>query len=308
VPNWKTVLDEITQHKTTHEKRAIQSADIVRRRYLKKLQQYTGRNVIAYYSGFLAKPSNLPLQIADEDKNGLMMAIHNLDRTKGLDLILHTPGGNMAATESMVDYLRKMFGKDIRAVVPQIAMSAGTIIACCCKRILMAKHSNLGPIDPQIDGLACFEVIKEFDRAYLEMKTDPASAHRWRPILSQYRPTFLGQCQNAIDWANDFVTEQLRDCMFEGLPDAAEKAKEAVERLTVGNMSHSRHIHAEQCKAIGLVIEDIESDQELQDLILTVHHCYMHALTNTNAFKMIENHLGAAFVKQAVIQAIQAIN
>ncbi|MHB1126932.1 MAG: hypothetical protein ACYC2T_08230 [Bacillota bacterium] len=48
-----------------------------------------------------------------------------MDRSKGLDLILHTPGGEIAATESLVDYLRSMFGSDIRAIVPQIAMSCG---------------------------------------------------------------------------------------------------------------------------------------------------------------------------------------
>ncbi len=71
-----------------------------------------------------------------------MMAIHNLDRTKGLDLIIHTPGGNIAATESIVDYLRRMFPDDIRAIIPQIAMSAGTMLACACNTILMAKSLN----------------------------------------------------------------------------------------------------------------------------------------------------------------------
>ena len=52
-----------------------------------------------------------------------MMAVHKLDRTKGLDLILHTQGGSISATQSIVNYLHKMFGKntatpDIRAVVP----------------------------------------------------------------------------------------------------------------------------------------------------------------------------------------------
>jgi ClpP class serine protease len=69
------------------------------------------------------------MEITDEDKNGFMMAVHKLDRTKGLDLFLHTPGGSISSTQSIVDYLHKMFGKNIRAIVPQIAMSAGTMIA-----------------------------------------------------------------------------------------------------------------------------------------------------------------------------------
>ena len=59
----------------------------------------------------------------------MMATIHKMDRKKGLDLILHTPGGDMAATKSLVDYLRIMFEGNVRAIVPQIAMSGGTMIA-----------------------------------------------------------------------------------------------------------------------------------------------------------------------------------
>jgi hypothetical protein len=39
--------------------------------------------------------------------------IHQLDRFQGLDIILHTPGGDSAATESLVDYLRRVFPSDL---------------------------------------------------------------------------------------------------------------------------------------------------------------------------------------------------
>jgi len=41
----------------------------------------------------------------------------------------------------------------------------------------------------------------------------------------------------------------------------------------------------------------------LQDRILSVHHSYMHAFANTQAFKVIENHIGAAFVKTQMLVA-----
>lgn len=94
--------------------------DVVRREYLSKLHAHTGRNVIAYYSGFLSKPGVGQQEINDEDKNGFMMAVHRLDRSKGLDLILHTPGGNVASTQSIVHYLHQMFDDNIRAIVPQM--------------------------------------------------------------------------------------------------------------------------------------------------------------------------------------------
>lgn len=51
---------------------------------------------------------------------------------------------------------------------------------------------------------------------------------------------------------------------------------------------------------MGLNIKLIEDDfdGEFQDLLLTVHHCYMHTLSSTAAFKIVENHLGRAMVKQ----------
>ena len=310
MPNWNQVLQQIQQQQSglmmaaQQAQAAAQSAiDGVRRQYLAQLHQRTQRNIIVYYSGWLSKPDNIVnLGIVDEDKNGFMMAVHGLDRTKGLDLMLHTPGGSLAATESIVDYLRKMFPTDIRVIVPQLAMSAGTMIACCSNRILMATHSSLGPIDPQVRGVPAHGVIQEFRRAFREIKKDPAKAEIWRPILSKYSPTFLSECENGIIWASSFVEEQLKQHMFKGKRGAAAKAKEAVRRLTDyrGNKAHNRHIDRDSCQKIGLDVDAIETidGPEFQDLVLTVHHCLMHALMNTPSFKIIENHQGAAFVKQ----------
>lgn len=303
MPNWQDVLNEIQQERSSHQRQSRLAVDVIRRRYLGRLQEKTKRNVIAYYSGWLSKPGIAESEITDEDKNGLMMAVHGLtksDREKGLDLILHTQGGNIAATESLVDYLRCMFGKNIRALVPQIAMSAGTMVACSCKMILMARHSNLGPIDPQLGGMPAYGVISEFRKAARDIKRSPSRAYVWQPILSKYQPTLLGQCANAILWSNSFVRKQLEDVMFEGDPDAKAKAKRVVRKLSNfrRNRTHSRHVHYDECKDIGLNVSLIEDDQELQDLVLTVHHCFMHTLMNTPSFKIIENHLGAALVKQ----------
>jgi ATP-dependent protease ClpP protease subunit len=294
MPNWVQILNEIAA--LSHP----EAFDTVRRKYVDRLYQHTGRNIISYYSAFLSKPDLAQLDIIDEDKNGFMMAIHQMDRTKGLDLILHTPGGNIAATQSIVNYLHKMFRGNIRAIIPQIAMSAGTMIACSCRAIFMGTHSNLGPIDPQLRGLPAYGVIEEFKRAVKEIKANQMMAVVWQPILNKYHPTFLGECQNAIDWSNDFVQQQLEKVMFKNKPDRQQRAKKVVRELTnyEKNKGHDRHLHYEDCRKIGLNVKAIERDPEFQDLVLTVHHCYMHSLMNTPTFKIIENHLGVAFAKQ----------
>lgn len=302
MPNWSEVLQQIRSVQIQHSEIAKGAVDHVRRSYLRALHQHTKRHVIAYYSGWLSKPGISECEITDEDKNGFMMAVHTLkDRKKtGLDLILHTPGGSIAATESIVDYLHKMFGNNIRAIVPQIAMSAGTMIACSCKSILMARHANLGPIDPHLNNLPAYGVIQEFKRATKEVAKDSTMAYLWQPIISQYPPTFLSQCENAVAWSSAFVREKLEKVMFEGQAGAAEKSKKIVRKLSdfKGNKTHSRHIAYEECHAMGLDVQLIEDDQVLQDAVLTVHHCFMHSLMNTPSYKMIENQEGAAFVKQ----------
>lgn len=296
MPNWGAVLTEISDE----QQRGVRSFDTVRRRYLEELHRHTDRNVIAYYSGWQSKPGISGIEIRDEDRNGFMMAIHELDVSKGLDLILHTPGGSISATQSIVSYLREKFERNIRAIIPHTAMSGGTIIACAAKEILMARHSSIGPIDPQIRGIPAKGVLVEFERAFEEICADPRRATVWQPILNKYTPTFLGNCKNAIEWSEQFTREQLSSNMFFGSRGKKVKIDRIIKSLTEYQevKTHDRQIGYEEAKKIGLKITLIENNDKLQDLILTVHHCYTHTLSNTSAFKIIENHKGAAFIKQ----------
>lgn len=287
MPSWNQVLIEL---QASPRKDAL---DYIRRKYLEKLSNKTGRNIIAYYSGWLQSSQSLEnTDITDEDKNGFMATIHGLEREKGLDLLLHTPGGNLTATESIVDYLRKMFGTDIRAIIPQIAMSAGTMIACSCKEIIMGKQSNIGPIDPQFGGIPAHGVIKEFEKALSEIKKDPSTIPIWQIIVSKYHPTFLGECENAIDLSSEIVSNWLKTNMFKNDTKKEDKVNNILKELNnhEDTKTHSRHIHIEQAKEIGLVVNSLEDDQELQDLVLTVHHSYMHTFSHSTAIKIIENH------------------
>ena len=161
-----------------------------------------------------------------------MSTVCRLDRARGLDLVLHTPGGEMAATESIVDYLRSMFGRDIRAIVPQVALSAGTMIALATREIVMGRHSSLGPIDPQLMGLPAHGVIEEFTRAAAEIKADPSRIPLWQPIIAKYPPTFIGECQKAITWANALVESWLKTGMFSRDPRRDVKVKRIVDELS----------------------------------------------------------------------------
>ncbi len=304
MPNWKDLLNEIGAADSPH--------DAIRRKYLRELHERTGRNVIVYYSGWLEKGNLLGqgiggFELNDGDKTGFMSAIHGLDRSKGLDLLLHTPGGEIAATESLVDYLRAMFRTDIRAIVPQLAMSAGTMVALSCKEIVMGEHSSLGPIDPQIGGIPAHGVIEEFNCAVKEIRDDPATIPVWQPIIAKYNPTFIGECQKAIDWSNQMVKEWLVTGMFEGDSSADVRANRVIQELGdhALTLSHGRHISIHRARDIDLKVVALEDDDDLQEAVLTLHHACLHTLAGTPTIKLIENHNGQAFVQQVQLVSRQ---
>lgn len=280
--SWNEVLEEIKSYQRPD------ALDFVRRKYLKALSEKTGRNVVAYYSGWLQKPGIKGVEIDDGDKSGFMATIYQLDRSKGLALILHTPGGQVAATESIVDYLRTMFDGDIVAYIPQIAMSAGTMMACGCKEIVMGRPSNLGPIDPQFNGIPAFGVRDEFKRAMEEVKQDPSRALIWKFIIEKYHPTFIGECENAIEWSKSVVAKWLEVGMFKDEAEAKSKADLVVNKLQDKKtmLTHSRHLSIDECVKIGLKIKRLEDDQNLQDALMSVHHTFMHTLAGSQAIKI----------------------
>lgn len=298
MPNWEQVLEEI--------KSTPSALDSTRRKYLSVMNKYTGRNIITYYSAFVQKPGIEGTGIDDSDKNAFMQAAYGLDRSKGLDLILHTPGGNVASTESIVYYLKKLFGDDIRVFVPQIAMSAGTMIALSAESIVMGKQSNLGPIDPQYGGMSCVAVLEEFETAMNDVKNRPESVNIWGQIIRKYHPTFLGDCKKAIDWSESIVKDWLKANMFKNSKDPEVDASRVVAYLSSHNntYSHSRHIHIDDLKSIGVNIVELEGlddtsiggCKDLQDCVLTIHHSYMNVFARTTALKIVENHNGSAMI------------
>lgn len=291
MPNWKEVLEEIAGK----AREGNQALDFVRRKYLKSVYRHTGRNVIAYYSGWLQRHTS-DVAVNDKDISGFMLNIHKLDKTKGLDLILHTPGGDLAATEALVSYLKSMFGKDIRAIVPQLSMSAGTMIALSCKEIIMGKHSSLGPIDPQIGGIPAQAIIAEFERARTEIHSDNRNVGLWQFILSKYNPTLLSSCKHAIDMSKSLVETWLMESMCNG---DASTTKKILDHFSSHDDSktHSRHISFDKCADLGVKIIDLKADKKLQDSILTTHHAFMHTFANSGALKIIENQNGVAYIE-----------
>ena len=288
MPKWSNILNEVEASSSIQR-----TLTLKRRSYLEEISSLTGRNTIAYYSGWLKYPNKPNIGINETDKNAFMEVVCGLDRKKGLDLILHTPGGDLAATESIVTYLKKMFDNNIRAIIPQISMSAGTMMAMSCNSIIMGEQSSLGPIDPQIGPVACQAVIDEFKDAIKQISKEPASLGLWQVIISKYGPTDLTACQNAVTWAKKLATEWL----------LATNSKINIRRILnvflnhKHSFSHAKHMSKNECKNAGLNIVDLEANQTLQDAVLSLHHCYMITFDKFLISKIVENQKNGSYLQ-----------
>ena len=310
MPIWSEILAEL--HETA--KGRPPDFDGVRRKYLHRLNQHTKRDTILYASGWLQRQQVDPelISIGDEDIQALMQVTSGL-RGPSLDLILHSPGGSSEAAEAIVAYLRSRFS-DIRVIVPQLAMSAATMISCAADRIVMGKHSFLGPTDPQfvlltplgIRRVPAQAVLDQFDKAQREC-ADPAKLSAWLPMLSQFGPDLLVNCETALEMSRELVQRWLETYMFQGRRDGRKQAKSVADWLAGHKnfKSHNRHLSRSDLTAQGLVVDELENDQQLQDYSLSVFHATTHTFTGTTAVKIVENHTGRAFIKHQQPQALQ---
>jgi hypothetical protein len=298
MPSWGEVLAELQASVGP----AGPDFDRVRRGHLLRLFALTGRSTVLYYGDWLSGGSPLS-SITLQDKQGLMEVFRGLPGP-ALDLILHSPGGSPEAADALVRYMRSKFD-DVRVFVPFAAMSAATMWSLAADVIVMGKHSQLGPIDPQLVMGGQYMVpaealLRQFERAAEECKTDPARLSAWLPTLQQYTPGLLEMCDDAKQLGKGLVAEWLRAYMLKGDRGKAAKSNKIAEYFADADThkSHGRAIDRDQARAIGVKVVDLEADPALQDAVLSVHHAVMHTLGMTGVVKIIENHLGAAFVQQ----------
>lgn len=238
-------------------------------------------NVIVYASAFMQEPGYpLLTGLMPEDMNGFMANANGMDFSKPLTLVLHTPGGDLYAAESVVDYLRKMFPAGIEVIVPVMAMSAGTMICLSCDKIIMGKQSQIGQTDPQMvhgsKRVAATDIIEQFDKAKEDILTNPDLARLYAPILGAIDAGMIIRARHVVDYSKYFVKRQLVEYMFREYDNCEELADRASQHFAnssvAGKNAHARRISREEARELSLNVEDLEVNDELQECVLNLYH------------------------------------
>lgn len=129
-----------------------------RKKLFANLETELKRPVLTYFTSF-----KYPVMIDDIDADMIEGVLQKMDLSKGLVLIINSPGGDGLAAERIINLCRNYSGtKDFEVIVPGKAKSAATMICFGARKIIMSKNSELGPVDPQLTIEEENGIVKRF--------------------------------------------------------------------------------------------------------------------------------------------------
>lgn len=173
--------------------------------------------------------------ISIEDSEAVLRAIRLTPDALPIDVILHTPGGQVLAAEQIAKALADRKGK-VTVFVPHYAMSGGTIIALAADQIVMDANAVLGPVDPQIGDIPAASIVR-----MVEIKGPPN--------VSDQMLVLADVAQKARIQVAYFVSQIL---LRKGYPQ--KKAFEIATILSEGRWTHDFPILVQNAKQLGLPV------------------------------------------------------
>ena len=186
---------------------------------------------------FLGIP--LSRYITIEDSEQILRAIRLTPPDIPIDLILHTPGGLVLATEQIARALIRHQAK-VNVYVPHYAMSGGTMLALAADEIIMDANAVLGPVDPQLGNYPAASIIKVVED---------------KPVSEVDDQTLIMAdiARKATKQVQQFVRTLLEDCIPKQKVKL-ENIEGIIEALTTGQVTHDYPITVEEATKMGLPV------------------------------------------------------
>ncbi|HCF26343.1 MAG TPA: hypothetical protein DEV81_03835 [Cyanobacteria bacterium UBA11049] len=177
--------------------------------------------------------------ISIEDSEQILRAIRLTPPDVPIDLILHTPGGLVLATEQIARALIRHPAK-VTVYVPHYAMSGGTMLALAADEIVMDANAVLGPVDPQLGNFPAASIIKVVED---------------KPIgeIDDQTLIMADLSRKAIQQVQRFVRTLLKDSMPKQKVQP-ENIESIIDALTTGRVTHDYPITVEEATEMGLPI------------------------------------------------------
>ncbi len=228
----------------------LRMLEAARVRLLRAIETKRGTRVIAMIHreetlALLGFPVARYIDIHDSEQ--VLRAIKLTDPKVPIDLILHTPGGLVLATEQIAMALCRHPAK-VTVFVPHYAMSGGTLLALAADEIIMDENAVLGPVDPQLGQWPANSILKAVEQKSVNEVDDETL------ILADIARKAVGQIRSLI--INILSHGQM----------PKEKAETLADMLSSGIWTHDYPIGVQEAKEMGLPV-NTEVPQEVYQLM-----------------------------------------
>ncbi|MCM0042711.1 MAG: hypothetical protein NBV61_08110 [Algoriphagus sp.] len=263
------------------------------------IEQLRQRPLLIYASKFINALPNTPNNIDISDIDGFTDLVKSVrGKSKSIDVLLHSPGGQPDATERIVHILRNDF-EEVHFIVPHSAYSAATMLALSGDSITLHPSATLGPIDPQINGTPARSIKRGFEKVKEIIKTEgPEALPAYIPLIEKYSLDLLEICEDSEKLSKELVSDWITDFMLKGKEKHSGQVKDSVEYFSDydTHLLHSRPLVISKLKKFDLNI--YQSEDPLTELIWEAY-VHINGFFGLSAFvKLYENRFGVSWGTQ----------
>lgn len=202
------------------------------------------------------------------DSDKIYNAVTKFTESRPILLILYSRGGS-AASAYLIGKLCREYAKDeFHVAVPRFAKSAATMICCAANNIHMGSLSELGPIDPQINGLPALGLKNSVEHIAELVKMHPESSSMFAEYLNKSLALiYLGYYERVAESAQQYA-EKLLLTHSENLKRSE---KEIAQELVYKYKDHGFVIDRAEAEEIfgGDIIKSNTDEYEFSNLVYT---------------------------------------
>jgi hypothetical protein len=272
-----------------------------RKSLFNKLEEELQRPVVAYFTSF-----RYPVAVDDSDADMLEGLLQAMDLSKGLALVISSPGGDGVAAERIIKICKSYSGTgEFFAIVPGKAKSAATMICLGASRIYMGPASELGPVDPQIivmndnnipTYLSACHVVDSFNNLFEKAVKEKGRLEPYLQQLAKYDASIIAHYNSMIALSKDISIKALHSGMMSNFNETQIEEKIKVFLTPAETKTHGRPIFRDIASNTGLKIENIDTKGDMGH---SIYELYIRAkfFADSGVSKLIESKVDSAYVQ-----------
>lgn len=247
-----------------------------RKNLLGELEHVLDGAVVSFFTSF-----TFPVMLGDEDADIIAGILQMTDVSRGLILIISSPGGSGLAAERIINVCRQHSAQgSYRAVVPGKAKSAATVVCLGATEISMGPTSELGPIDPQYivrrenepeQVFSGYNIVRSYKHLFDKAVRTKGNLEPYLQQLANYDAREIRELEAALELAKDIAVRSLKSDMMRRFSERRIEERIRAFLSPEAKKTHGRPIYRDEAEKCGLRIRRMEPREKVWQLVYELY-------------------------------------